>query len=171
MIDLGVLYVEATEGLSDCRTIMQKPEWWARTSERKSEEDISSLREWNTKIIKLGWKQPTGAWREAFKGRMVQKHGLQVTKDGPSHFECNGKLPKGTHRRRHDQSRRLKMHQRVSPGFKLFLPMNLLYLRTVYRTVIYRNVKEAYKSNTYCQWLIKMYFQTTLRYTYHFSSY
>jgi hypothetical protein len=38
-------YTDATEVLSDCRTIIQKPEKWARTSKRKTGEDISSLRE------------------------------------------------------------------------------------------------------------------------------
>ena len=47
------------------------------------------------KIIKLGWKQPTGTWREALQGRMVQKRGLQVTKDGPAHFKCNVEAPEG----------------------------------------------------------------------------
>lgn len=96
MIDLdGVSYSDATEVLYDYRTIMQKPKWWAETSKRKSEEDISSLREWNLKTLKLEWSQDSSGWREPLKDRMMQRHGFQVTKDAPGISSATWKLLKG----------------------------------------------------------------------------
>lgn len=42
-----------------------------------------------------------------------------------------------------------KMQLRMSLGVKLFPPMNILHLRTIYMAIIYRNMKQTYKSNIY----------------------